>query len=714
MNRLVMSISAKANAPSETFGWMEFKRIFRRCCEFKGTLFLGVLATIVFAALHTMSVSAAFPVFKILLEEEGLHGWLDRTLAGHRLGGEFPPATDLTRLRVLKVSPHGPLAAAGVGGGHQLWDDAGTTPVALLHRIAGAGADEALELRTDADAPDPSTGRTVTVRLESPDTPIRILQRLGSWLPARAAGDSYRTLVYLLLGLVVVVVAANIFRYYGEIMLAKAVLRAMMHLRAEVYERILHLPMSYFASRSTADMVGRLVQDIQEIQRGMITFFSKFLREPLSAVCILAWALTLDWRLTLTTLVVAPVAAGLFWWTGKRVKRANRKLLHNYGEMIGALTASLQSLRIVKAYTAEEHERSRLRAIDERVLRQQVRLAKLEALISPAMETLAVFAASLLALWFARQVLDHEMTPARFGALGVAVAMLFGPIRKLTDVYVRVQRSTAGAERVFQVIDHPIETEADSNLVELQPLARGIEYVNVSFTYPGADRPAVSEVSLFIGKGETIAIVGPNGCGKTTLVSLLPRFFDPDRGEIRYDGLDVRRASLHSLRRQIGLVTQEAVIFAGTPVENIAYGEALPDRDRVLVAARRAYADDFIRNHAGGFDAMIGERGTTISGGQRQRLAIARAIFRDAPILVFDEATSQIDSESELKIQEALREFARHRTTLIIAHRLSTIQFADRIVVMDQGRVIDAGSHRELFDRCPLYRNLCETQFVNE
>jgi subfamily B ATP-binding cassette protein MsbA len=380
--------------------------------------------------------------------------------------------------------------------------------------------------------------------------------------------------------------------------------------------------------------------------------------------------------------------------------------------MIGALTASLQGLRVVKAYTAEDYERERLRKVDLRVLKQQLKLARLEAFISPMMETVAVIAGSFMTIWLASRVLHHDLSMSKFAALGITLSMLFDPLRKLTDVYVRVQRSTAGAERIFQVLDQPGEGETSTPFVELKPLERGIDYVDVSYTYPGANTPALRNVTLSIRKGETVAIVGPNGCGKTTLVSMLPRFFDPHKGEIRYDGVNIRKASLKSLRSQIGLVTQEDVVFAGTPVENIAYGHASPDESRVRDAALRAFADEFIRGIPGGFTASLGERGTTLSGGQRQRLVIARAIFREAPILIFDEATSQIDSESELKIQTALQEFAKGRTTLIIAHRLSTIQFADRIIVMDAGRVIDSGTHAELFQRCPLYRNLCETQFV--
>jgi len=498
------------------------------------------------------------------------------------------------------------------------------------------------------------------------------------------------------------------------VLIARSVLRAMMGLRAKLYARTLCLPMSFFASQTTADLVTRFVQDVQEIQRGMLTLLGKFIREPMRALFIMYLAFTLDWRITLTMVVAAPIAVAVFLLVGRSVKKANRKLLQAYGMMIGALTASLQNLRVVKAYTAEPQEQERLGKVDWRMFKQQLKLAKLQAFVSPMMETLAIIGGSVVTIWLASRVLDHELPVSKFAALGVTLSMLFDPLRKLSDVYVRVQRSTAGAERIFQVIDHPVEGDETDRTVELKPLQKGIEYVGVSFTYFGAVEPAVRNVSLSIRRGETVAIVGPNGSGKTTLVSLLPRFFDPDSGVILYDGVDVRDARLSSLRGQIGLVSQDAVIFAGTPVENIAYGVPAPDEKSAVHAAVRASADEFIRAIPGGYGAALGERGTTLSGGQRQRMAIARAIFRDAPILIFDEATSQIDSESEQKIQTALREFSRGRTTLIIAHRLSTIQFADRIVVMDAGSVIDTGTHRELFESCKLYRKLCETQFVPE
>ncbi len=721
------------------FRTREFVRIVGLAWPHRKTLALGVLVTILFAGFHTLSIAGVFPIFKVLLDQEGLHGWVSRSVAGERTGVAFAPLTDPSdsRLRITKVAVDSQAHALGIRASDWIEDTGDRLAAELLEALAGAETGSTVSVRrTSADGG--ATSAPSEIDLE-PVEASRV-QRLLRWAVARISAegqqDKLRILIYILSGLIVMVIVGNVFRYLGEVLIAKAILQAMMGLRGRLYERTLHLPMSFFSGKPTADIVTRFVQDVQEVQRGMMTLFGKFIREPLRAVFILGLAFWGDWRITLAMLVVAPAAVVVFWVIGRVVKKANRKLLQAYGDMIGALTTSLQNLRVVKVYTAEDHERGRLLSVDRTVLRQQLSLAKLQAFTSPVMETVAVIAGSVGAVWLAGRVLNQELSTSDFMGLGVVLGMLFDPLRKLSDVYVRVQRSTAGAERVFHVLDQPIEGDLPGSDTELGPLEEGIEFVDVSFTYSGAETPALTGVNLTIKRGETVAIVGPNGCGKTTLVSMLPRLFDPDAGEVRYDGLDIRRARLSSLRRQIGLVSQEAIVFAGTPIENITYGTSAfaecetegarrdyrtsgsADRDatvreRAQDAARRASADDFIRSLPGGYDANLGERGTTLSGGQRQRLAIARAIFRDAPILIFDEATSQIDTESELKIQSALKEFSKGRTTLIIAHRLSTIQFARRIIVMDQGRVLDTGSHKELFERCPLYRRLCETQFLN-
>jgi ABC-type multidrug transport system fused ATPase/permease subunit len=542
----------------------------------------------------------------------------------------------------------------------------------------------------------------------------RALLWAASWLPAGGNQQRIETLKLLLLGLVLVVVAANVCRYFGEVFIARAVLRGLMDLRAMLYDRTLQMPMAFFAAEKTADLVTKFVQDIQEIQRGMMAFLGKFIREPLRGIFLLAIAFRLDWRITVVMVVVGPLTIAVFWAVGRKVKKANHRLLRGYGEMIGALTASLQNIRVVKAYTAEQIEGERLEKVDRRMFKQQLRLQQLQAFTTPMMETVAVIGGSMVTVWLAGRVLGGEISLSKFLTLGACLSMLFDPLRKLSDVYVRIVRSSAGADRIFAVLDATLEAEDAHATKVLGPLSGGIEYRNVRFTYPGGAKPAIDGVTLRIAEGETVALVGPNGSGKTTLAGMIPRFFDPDFGEVRFDDTNLREASLKSLRDQISLVTQDAVVFAGTPIENIGYGDARPDAERARDAARRAHADEFIEALPAGYDEILGERGTTLSGGQRQRLAIARAIYRDAPILIFDEATSQIDSESELKIQGALKSFAKGRTTVIIAHRLSTIQFADRIVVMDQGAVADSGTHAELFARCPLYRTLCETQFVNE
>ncbi len=714
MNPMLISVDAKAKTPKARFRARELRRIIALVFRYRVTLMFGLAATVAFACLHTASVGGAFPIFKLLLEEEGLQGWTDRTIAGARLGVHFaPPAAD-RRIALIGLDSDSLLYRQGLRPGNRVWDAQGRSAAELLSDLAHVGTGEAISVQTDSVTDSSSQPGSLTLQPGDLDASLGLLRWVASFIPGNADQDKFRTLMCLLAGLVALIVLGNVFRYFGEVLIAEAILRAMMRLRSDLYERTLHLPMSFFSGKPTSDLVGRFVQDIQEIQRGMLSFFSKFIREPLRAVFILGLALTLDWRLTLTVVVVTPLAVVVFWRIGRSVKKSNRKLLKAYGRMIGALTASLENLRVVKAYTAEDHERERLKEVDRVVLKQQVRLAKLQAFVSPAMETVAVFAGSILTLWIASRVLKHEIPVSNFATLGVALSVLFDPVRKLSDVYVRVMRSTAGAERVFQVIDQPIETELAPADIELKPLEKSIEYVNVTFTYPGAETPALQDINLSIRKGESVAIVGPNGCGKTTLASMLPRLFDPDVGKIRYDGVDIRKATLKSLRGQVGLVTQEAVVFSGTPIDNIAYGQTSVDQQGVRHAALQASADEFIQNIPGGYDASLAERGTTLSGGQRQRLAIARAIFRNAPILIFDEATSQIDSESELKIQTALREFAKHRTTLIIAHRLSTIQFANRIIMMDAGRILDTGTHAELFERCPLYRNLCETQFLTE
>jgi len=713
MSKAKLTIQHEATRGKERFRLADFKRVVSMTWRYKRVLLAGVAFTVAYALLHTMGIGTAFPLFKVMLEEEGLLGWIDRSVAGARVGAEFAPAGDGTRLLLLDVDADSALFESGLRGGSTIEARPPEPARELLTAIAEADAEATLALTgriapTDTGAP----AVTLSIPVGALDTEASLMSWVRRALPSDIDENKLRSLRLILGVLVVVIVLANVCRYVGEISAMKGVLLAMMDLRGKLYERTLLLPLSFYAGQPTADIVGRFVQDIQEVQRGMLALFARFIREPLRAVFILALALTLDWRLTLTIIVVAPVVIAIFWRVGRRVKRANTRLLTAYGTLIDAVTSTLHSLRVVKAYTAERQERSRLKQVDFRIYRQQLKLARLQALVSPLMETLAAVAASLVIVWLAGQVLGHQLSTSKFAALGVALSFLFDPLRKLTDVYVQLIRASAGAERVFQVIDEPIETSTGKRTLE--NIHGEISFAGVSFTYPQAETPALMGIDLTIAPGETVALVGANGSGKTTLASLIPRLYDPSGGRIAIDGFDIREFDLGALRRAIGLVSQDAVVFAGTPLENIAYGADELDPSRAEDAARRAHADSFINLLRGGYEAALGERGTTLSGGQRQRIAIARAIYRDAPILIFDEATSQIDSESERNIQQALGDFAEGRTTVIIAHRLSTIQFADRIVVLDAGKIVDSGAHTQLYERCTIYRALCDTQLASD
>jgi len=691
-----------------------FRRMVGYVWGFRRLLAMSFAAAVAFAALHTFSIGSALPVLKIILEEEGLHAWVDRLVASDRLGAALRVwRTDGgTSLLIDRIHQRSPLSGEGLPALSRV--DVGKEGTS--HWLAGvaaaaAGGDVDLTI-VDADG----RTHTLTVSLPAADWKMRALHRASTWLPRQTGPTNLRVLVTILAFVCVVVIVANAFRFLAEYWMSRAVLGGMVHLRGQLYARVLRLPMSFFVQSETSDTVSRFVQDVQEIQRGLLALFGKVVQEPLKAIFIFALALMLDWQITLTMTAVAPVAVGIFWAVGRKVKRANKRLLREYGSMIGQLTTTLQAIDVVKAYTAESAEKERMARLDRNVYRHQLRLAVLEAALRPMLEVLAVFGLSCVVVWLGGRVLRGSLDPSEFLQLSLVMGMLLDPLRKLADVYTRVQRSAAGADRIFSVIDAPAEPDVDpaDASVAVAPLKEELAFQGVTFTYPGASSPALSDVSLTVRRGECVALVGPNGSGKTTLVNLLQRFYAPDCGRILYDGAGIETLPLAGLRRNMALVTQRAVIFAGTIAENIAYGSPDAAPEAIEAAARRAYADEFIRARGGRYGEPVGEQGVTLSGGQRQRLAIARAVLRDAPILIFDEATSQIDTDSDEKIHRALRELTRGRTTLMIAHRPSTFRFADRIVVMEAGRIVDSGSHEELIARCTLYRILCQADGAGE
>lgn len=496
--------------------------------------------------------------------------------------------------------------------------------------------------------------------------------------------------------------------------------RTVARIRRDLFRRVIHLPLRSIIAGGSADPVSRIVNDPQQLSTGLAALISRGVAQVSKGIAAFLAAIVIDWRLTGITLLVAPGMYFVIRTLSKRIRRASRAALGKQAKLYGAASESLQGLRVVKVHTTERYESGRFHRINKEVLSHILSARRARALSSPLVEAMAILAISGLTLIAVKAVFDGEIVATdmilALGALGIAGASL----RPLTGIINDIHQSAAAAERIEQLLAEPVEPGHDKDLPRLPRHHESVRFENVTFTYPGADEPAIRTLTLDIEHGETLAIVGPNGSGKTTLLSLVPRLFDPDgirtsgtepQGVVRVDGVDIRTVSVRSLRRQIGVVTQETVLFEGTIASNIAYGAEHATMDRIVEASKRARAHDFIEAK-GGYDALVGERGLTLSGGQRQRLAIARAILRDPAILILDEATSMIDADSEAQITAALAEFAAGRTTLVVAHRLSTVINADRIAVLDRGELVDTGRHDELLERCAVYRQIAQRQLI--
>lgn len=518
----------------------------------------------------------------------------------------------------------------------------------------------------------------------------------------------------------------SITRFFQEYLSESTAITAINDIRERLYDHILRLPLGYYTRQQNGigDLTGRLVTDCAGLQEGFKTILGKAVQEPITAAFALGVAMWIDWRLTIFIIVFTPVMVIVIRKLGTKVRRAMRAALEKNASMLGQIGATLAGIRVVKSTNAEPFERERYRGIMMQLQGDQFRMAKYDAWSTPLLEMLGLLAVGCVLIFASYLVFrDKSLEPEQLITLMICLVAIAEPLRRISKLNTVLQKGNAAASRIFEILHQPVEPSLGGTSAPLVKTdhERGahatfnatINFENLTFTYPGASTPALRSVDLEVKKGTSVAIVGRNGSGKTTLLALLPRFFEPDSGAIKIDGVDIKQWPLEKLRSLIGIVTQEAVIFPGTIAQNIAY--ALPDAkfDDIVAAAKRASAHDFILAKPNGYDASLDGLGGQLSGGQRQRINIARAILRDTPILVLDEATSQVDAESEHLIQGAITELMKDRTTFVIAHRFSTILSADVIVVMEAGEIVGKGKHEELLQTCETYRQLYERQMVS-
>ena len=520
------------------------------------------------------------------------------------------------------------------------------------------------------------------------------------------------SLKVLCLSILTVFFIKNIFLYIKNILLRIVELKLVKEIRDRLYIHIQTLSLGYFNRQHTGSITSIVMNDVEQLQIALAVVFQRLFVEPINILTFVALLFIISWKLALIAIIIIPLAGIAILSIGRSIRRKSRRTQVKIAEIMQILTETLTSIRIVKAFVNEKEEINNFTRESKHYFKLLLKRARLDLIAGPTTETFGVIIGVVLLWYGGMEVLAQKGVSAEdFIRFILILFSILGPIKQLSNVNLKIQIGAASAERIFGLLDTPAEVVEDPDPVNLDLFNNAIEFDQIHFEYSDSDDRVLDEVSFSIQKGEVVALVGPSGSGKSTIADLIPRFFDVSKGALRIDGNDVRKISFSSLRGSMGIVTQEVILFNDTIRKNIAYGQSDVTEEGIQKAAEAANALEFIEQTPDGFDTLIGERGVNLSGGQKQRLAIARALLKNPPILILDEATSALDTESEKMVQKAIEVLMKDRTVLVIAHRLSTVQNADKIVVLDKGKILEVGSHNELYEKGGLYRRLYDIQF---